>query len=562
VEEDAGTDALGIGRKSAEGDSEAGGGGTMEEQGGGGVETVDDDIEVAVVVEIGEAKTVGDIGISGPVPEVGGVLEAQVSEVAEGEVFGEERRVLEEFAGDLVRTIGTGGVDTFLGIEVLSVEEMAGSGEEILIAIEVHIEKGDTPGPAGGVEAGEVGDFGEGGIASIKVESVARQLRLVVGGLVIAGDGHGTHALDHPKGVVRIAHIGDEEIVVAVAVDVGEVHGHGEGGGAAGDVRGSGAEAAGTIIEPKSVGAMEVTADIEIGPAIVVQVAEGGGEAPIEGGTGEGLSGGIEEVAGGPGDGGELAAAVVEVEDVGFAVFENATVGEVFESILILGSDTALAADIEHTEAGTADGIGAVIGDVEIEVTIAVDIGEGEGGGAEAWVESGVGGGGEAAGAIVEEEGSAMADGIDEEIEVAIAIDVGEGGAGGMEVRKVGTGRGGDIGESGAAEVAINLTATTQTAEEKVHPAVAIDIAGGDAGAVEEDLVTGGDEGSEGIGKWDTGGQRRDGFKADRGGRGVGWLKWGDDGLRGAGGGGEADQQEHQEARTQRERHEPRYRGG
>src|ERR1041384_6409472 len=81
------------------------------------------------------------------------------------------------------------------------------------------------------------------------------------------------------------------------------------------------------------------------------------------------------------------------------------------------------------------------------------------------------------------------AEGIDDEIEVAIPVHIGESSACGVEVRAGDPGAFRDLLESPMAEIAIEAIRSVEAAEVKITPAIAIDVAGGDARAVEEDLI-------------------------------------------------------------------------
>lgn len=109
--------------------------------------------------------------------------------------------------------------------------------------------------------------------------------------------------------------------------------------------------------------------------------------------------------------------------------------------------------------------------------------------------------------AEVAEELDAVAEGGDEQVEVTIAIKVGEGGSGGGPALagEADAGGIGDIGEAVVPEIAIEAVGAGDGAEVEVAEAVAIDITGGDAGAVHEVLVAEDEGGGEVIGEVDTG---------------------------------------------------------
>ena len=108
--------------------------------------------------------------------------------------------------------------------------------------------------------------------------------------------------------------------------------------------------------------------------------------------------------------------------------------------------------------------------------------------------------------AVVDEEAGARAEPVDEKIKVAVAIDVGEGRAGGV-VAGAGEGRvaagGGDVCEAPVAQVAEQAVVAVEPAQEHVAPAVAVEVAEGDARAGEEVAIGDGPLVGQGVGEGD-----------------------------------------------------------
>src|SRR6185312_2091839 len=75
------------------------------------------------------------------------------------------------------------------------------------------------------------------------------------------------------------------------------------------------------------------------------------------------------------------------------------------------------------------------------------------------------------------------------EIEIAVAVDVGERAAGRMPVGRRDAGRRGDVVEPPVASIAVELAPTLGRGEKDIRPAVAVDIAEADAGALAEDAI-------------------------------------------------------------------------
>jgi hypothetical protein len=81
--------------------------------------------------------------------------------------------------------------------------------------------------------------------------------------------------------VVHIQHVGQEEIIETVPVDICKIHGHRKGAGIAQSHRRDGAKAAPSIVQPNTIRSNEVIADVQVGRTVAVKVAKGGGESPI-----------------------------------------------------------------------------------------------------------------------------------------------------------------------------------------------------------------------------------------------------------------------------------------
>lgn len=131
--------------------------------------------------------------------------------------------------------------------------------------------------------------------------------------------------LAQSAGVVAAGHFDDQEIEMTIAVEVTEIHAHGRKGKFAKGVEGGFAKATAAIVDPEAIGHLEIVADVEIRGAVAVDVAHLGAEAVIKG-RGFGLAVGADEELGVPGDGGESALAIIEVEDAGFTDFFDAAV--------------------------------------------------------------------------------------------------------------------------------------------------------------------------------------------------------------------------------------------
>jgi hypothetical protein len=212
----------------------------------------------------------------------------------------------------------------------------------------------------------------------------------------------------------------------------------------------------------------------------------------------------------------EGSVSLVEVEGIGEALFHDLAQGGDGEAPGPFGVGDWLTIDLDHLGPTVddlhavgggrliGDGIGTVMGDVEIEVAVAIGISEGEGRAGGLGEETGSAGGfAEAAGTVIEEKADTAIEGGNEQVGVAIAIEVGEGGAGGVLVGAGDTGGGGDVFESAVTEVSVEGVIGFEAAEIEIRQAIAIDISGGDAGAIEEVAIEDGAIGGDAIGEGD-----------------------------------------------------------
>ena len=100
-----------------------------------------------------------------------------------------------------------------------------------------------------------------------------------------AGHGHVLHPRDHlilPRSTVAVQHIHDNEIVQAVTVDIGEIDPHGKHAGFSERQRGGLAKAALANVEPKTIFAVKIIANIQVRTPVTVDVPEHHGQPPLE----------------------------------------------------------------------------------------------------------------------------------------------------------------------------------------------------------------------------------------------------------------------------------------
>ena len=76
---------------------------------------------------------------------------------------------------------------------------------------------------------------------------------------------------------------------------------------------------------------------------------------------------------------------------------------------------------------------------------------------------------------------------------------------------------GGDVFKASILQVSVEAVSTAQSAEVEVDPAIAVDVTGGDPGAIEADLILRGVRGREGVREENARLGGCDGFEADLG---------------------------------------------
>ena len=154
--------------------------------------------------------------------------------------------------------------------------------QQVLIAIEIHVEEHRRPRPFRRSDAGEIRDLGEGSIAAISVERVAHELRAV-----LDDSGRRAHRILRgllPFAQARIAaqHVRHEKVRAPIAIHIRKIHAHGTGRHVAQGQARRETEASFAIVQPHAIRRPEIVADVEVGKAVVVDVAEGRRQSPVE----------------------------------------------------------------------------------------------------------------------------------------------------------------------------------------------------------------------------------------------------------------------------------------
>ena len=201
---------------------------------------------------------------------------------------------------------------------------MARCNQQVLESIQVHIEKDWTPGPVGRFDTGELRDFGVGAVTAVPEQCVPRILRTAVRFTARQGRHFSFGQLHLPMDVFPAQHVSNKKLIVPVAVEIGEVHPHGEQAGLAQRQSRHAPEMAATVVEPDAIFGLKIVADVNIRSAVFVQVTEYDRKAPIIGWCFDRPAFLIQKVSVRPAHRDKLPMTVVVIEHVGFTVLQNA----------------------------------------------------------------------------------------------------------------------------------------------------------------------------------------------------------------------------------------------
>ena len=111
-------------------------------------------------------------------------------------------------------------------VHVLGVPQIAVGDQKVLVAVQIHVEKPGRPRPLRGLHTGQLADLGVGSVASVEQQGVAHHLGAA--GIAIGHRSLATAGLHLAPAVIAAEHVEDEDVVVAIAVDVRDVDPHRE----------------------------------------------------------------------------------------------------------------------------------------------------------------------------------------------------------------------------------------------------------------------------------------------------------------------------------------------
>ena len=241
---------------------------------------VDDQVQVAVIVQVAVGGAVGKGGMC-EAPIDADVLETQIAQIAihlvqQGGLgdaieqlvdvlfFSAERHLLVHIIGEEVKEI-----------EIRNIPVDAVADKDVIIAIVVGVEHKGPPGPVGSRDAGKISDLGELAVAVVELEAVLYEL-IIETGLEFA-----IEETDVVKGacclqpvIVSGQHVGSEKIGIPVVIDIGHIDTHGRHTDMPHAVFQLVLKGPVALVDVEIVSFIRVVGDIDIGPAVAVDVGD------------------------------------------------------------------------------------------------------------------------------------------------------------------------------------------------------------------------------------------------------------------------------------------------
>ena len=203
--------------------------------------------------------------------------EAEVALVSECEISQHERLEheahLEQFTGGVLALLFQ-LLALVADVHVLHVQRVAGGDDEIVVAVEVNIHKYRRPRPLRCREVGVETDLGVGAVAVVKVNGVIAVLRPIVVHAKMQLRRLAVAQLCVAQDMLAAKHVDDDEIIVAIPIEVGEIDPHREVATLADGQAINFLENPVALVDPDSVGRLEVVANVEIGAAVPIHVAK------------------------------------------------------------------------------------------------------------------------------------------------------------------------------------------------------------------------------------------------------------------------------------------------
>ncbi len=256
------------------------------------IDVVDDEIEISVVVQISVGRSVREARRRQS-PRLGHVLEPKIPASREhvvgdrirGNHLDQSLEVDVIIPDQLIHRSLVSDLDQVIGIRQILVDSVR--HEQVPDAVQVEVGDESAPAPVGGLYARHASDLaeldgrrgcghGRCPSAPVQMERVARKLvEVIVPDVIpIALPGiEGGHGLE-PVLVLR-QHVGDEDLRVAVAVQIGHVRSHRRCAHAPDAGLQHLAEGPILVVEVQIIAFEEVVRHVQVGPAVAIHVPYG-----------------------------------------------------------------------------------------------------------------------------------------------------------------------------------------------------------------------------------------------------------------------------------------------
>ena len=152
--------------------------------------------------------------------------------------------------------------------------EIAAGRDQVGITIEVRVEKDRAPCPLARHQSGIRRNLRKCVITTVQKKSVLRILRLRSKAVDFRRTQFQQRPLSHAPRVIATQHVTHEKIQRAVQIHIRKIHRHRTGTHVPHRCRRRECEIPATIVEPQTIRRLKIVADIKIGRAIAVDVAE------------------------------------------------------------------------------------------------------------------------------------------------------------------------------------------------------------------------------------------------------------------------------------------------
>ena len=203
----------------------------------------------------------------------------------------------------------------------MEIPQLAVGHQNILVAIQIDIEKYRPPRPLGRLDIRVIGQLRKRVVAAVHLQRVPGDLRATVQQRVRFVLGHHLGDLNMLHLMVATQHIHHKKISIPVTIVIRKVNAHRESGGVTNRQFRDGAKTALAVIHPDSIRREQIVANIKVRRTVLVYVRKTGSQPPVHWGLGQALTVFVPEpfqIIGLC----EVSAAIIDKEEIGLAIFK------------------------------------------------------------------------------------------------------------------------------------------------------------------------------------------------------------------------------------------------